>query len=54
MFISLIYVDILLTYLWTLEIFEVNVLTTYDKLERKWFLTRNTNMLCNFVSICTN
>jgi hypothetical protein len=29
-------VNILLTYLWTLEIFEVNVLTTYVKLERKW------------------
>lgn len=29
-----------LTYLWTFAILELNVLTTYVKLERIWFLTR--------------
>ena len=31
-----------LTYLWTFVILELIVLTTYVKLERRWFLTRKT------------
>jgi hypothetical protein len=43
-----------LTYLWTFAILELNVLTTYVKLERIWFLTRKNicyGVLSPFASI---